>query len=211
MNAQRLTGDLLAKFVAMAIAGGIIFSGVFAADLDKLTASCASCHGEGGTSTESTIPTIGGMSEQFMIDTMDIYREEDRPCIEAEYLDGEKKGEKTDMCKIATELDDEDIEALAGFYASKPFVRAIQNFDTDKAKRGKRLHDTNCEKCHEDGGSSAEDDAGVLAGQWMPYLEQTFKSYGSGKRVMDKKMKPKMEKLSDADKEDLVHFYGSLQ
>lgn len=211
MNAQQLTGKLLVTFGAVAISGGLIFSNVLAADLDKLSASCTNCHGKDGVSTESTVPTIGGMSEQYIIDTMDTYKEKERPCIEAEYLDGEKKGEKTDMCKIVEELGDEDIEALAGFYAGKKFVRAVQTFDADKATRGKKLHDTGCEKCHENGGSSAEDDAGVLAGQWMPYLEQTFKSYGSGERVMIKKMKPKMEKLSDTEKQDLIHYYGSLQ
>ncbi len=211
MTTQRLTGKLFVTFGAVAISGGLIFSSVLAADLDKLTTSCTNCHGKDGVSTEPTVPTIGGMSEQFIIDTMDIYKEKERPCIEAEYLEGEKKGDKTDMCKVADELDDDDIEALAGFYAEKTFVRSVQSFDEGKAARGAELHDTYCEKCHEDGGSSAEDDAGVLAGQWIPYLEQTFKSYASGKRVMGKKMEQKMRKLDDAQKEDLIHFYGSMQ
>ena len=75
---------------------------------------------------------------------------------------------------------------------------------------------TACEDCHgkkgnEDGGSSADDDAGILAGQWMPYLEDQFKEYASDKRPMPKKMKPKMEKLTDDDIKALIHYYGSLQ
>ena len=157
------------------------------------------------------MPIIGGISEYYMIDNMAAYKDEARPCPEAEYHEGPDKGSKTDMCKIAAKLSDGDIEALAKFYASKKFVRAKQDFDAAKAAEGKKIHDTNCEKCHEDGGASAEDDAGILAGQWAPYLEHTFKSYDSGDRAMPKKMKPKYEKLEAADKEALLHYYKSLQ
>jgi sulfide dehydrogenase cytochrome subunit len=145
-----------------------------------------------------------------MIDSMAIYKDKDRPCVEAEYPDGPEKGSKTDMCQVASELSDEQIEALAGHYSAREFVRAKQEFDADKAAAGKKIHDTNCEKCHEDGGASAEDDAGILAGQWAPYLEQTFQHYDAGERAMPKKMKPKFEKLDAADKEALLHYYKSL-
>ena len=45
----------------------------------------------------------------------------------------------------------------------------------------------------------------------MPYLRQSFAEYASGERGMPKKMIPKMEKLSEADIEALIHYYGSLQ
>ena len=209
MNA--LSKKIISTLAASTVIGLLIISDTMAADLDKLIEDCANCHGKDGASTESTVPIIGGLSEQYIIDSMAIYKDRDRPCIEAEYHEGSNKGNKTDMCKIADELSDGDIESLAQFYAGKEFVRAKQSFDPEKAARGQKIHDANCEKCHEDGGSSAEDDAGVLAGQWMPYIEQTFKSYASGERVMPKKMKPKFEKLSDESKEDLLHYYGSLQ
>ncbi len=201
----------LSALAAIAVMSSLIIFDTAVADVDKLVEDCANCHGKDGASTESSVPIIGGISELFMIDTIAIYKDRDRPCIEAEYLEGPDKGSKTDMCKIADELSDEEIESLAKFYAGKTFVRAKQSFDPEKAARGQKIHDSNCEKCHEDGGSSVEDDAGILAGQWMPYLEQTFKSYLSGERVMPKKMKPKMEKLSDTGMEDLLHYYGSLQ
>jgi sulfide dehydrogenase cytochrome subunit len=142
---------------------------------------------------------------------MAIYKDKDRPCVEAEYPAGEHKGSKTDMCKIAAELSKADVEAISGFYASKPFVPAKQAFDAEKAARGKQLHESACEKCHEDGGSSPDDDAGILAGQWMHYLEHTFKAYSAGERAMTKKMQPKYEKLDDGEKQDLLHYYASLQ
>lgn len=187
------------------------FSTATAADLNALIENCTNCHGENGVSTESTVPTIAGMSEFFLIDTMAIYKDRERPCIEAEYLAGSNKGSKTDMCKIADELGDADIEALAKHYAGKTYVRAKQEFDPARAARGQKIHDRNCEKCHEDGGSVAADDAGLLAGQWTPYLRQVFKAYDAGERSMPKKMIPKYEELSAEEKEDLLHYYGSLQ
>ena len=62
-----------------------------------------------------------------------------------------------------------------------------------------------------EGGSLASDDSGILAGQWMPYLEQAFKEFASGERPMVKKMKPKVEKLEPADIEALVNYYGSFK
>ncbi len=80
-------------------------------------------------------------------------------------------------------------------------------------KSGAKLHKKYCEKCHEDNGRSSEDDAGILAGQWMPYLRYTLTDYTSGNREMTKKMKKKVEALQkkEGDKgfEDLMHFYSS--
>jgi len=90
-------------------------------------------------------------------------------------------------------------------------VRATQKFDPALAKKGKALHERGCEKCHSEGGSLASDDSGILAGQWMPYLTESFKQYSSGKRPMPEKMKPKMQKLDQADVDALVHYYGSQQ
>lgn len=206
-SASRLTGVTL----ALALLSIVPLSGAVAADLAKLTEECAHCHGKDGVSTEPTVPTIAGMSDFFISEAMLIYQDRDRPCVEAEYLEGPDKGSKTDMCKIADELGENEIEALAKFYAEKPFVRAKQDFDAAKAEVGAKVHDRACEKCHEDGGSVAEDDAGLLAGQWMPYLRQAFEAYDAGSRPMAKKMKPKYEDLSAEDKENLLHYYGSLQ
>ncbi len=202
---------LLSTLAFSAVMSCLTITGAAAASLDEMIRDCANCHGTDGVSSEPAVPTLAGLSELFIVDSLTIYRDRERPCIEAEYLEGSNKGTKTDMCKLADEIGDEDSEALAKFYAGKDFVRAKQDFDPDRAARGRKIHGANCEKCHEDGGISAEDDAGVLAGQWMPYLEQTFKSYASGERVIPKKMKPKFEKLTDEGKLDLLHFYASFQ
>ena len=208
------TFDSLRLFTVIAAIAGLGLSaatGARAADAAQLAEQCADCHGENGVSKEPSVPTIAGMSAYFLTDTMAIYKERGRPCVEAEYLAGASKGSKTDMCKIADELSDEDAEALAEYYAGKAFVPASQEFDSGKVALGQEVHDAACKKCHEAGGAVAEDDAGFLAGQWMPYLRQVFEHYAAGDRPMPKKMQPKFDDLSADDREAFLHYYASLQ
>jgi len=176
-----------------------------------LVSACEDCHGKDGASKEPEIPIIGGNSAQYIIDSFTAYRDKARPCEEVKHVAGPHKGEPGDMCKAVEKLSEEDIKQLAEHYAAKPFVRAGQTFDAGLAKDGENVHKLHCKKCHEDGGSSPADDAGILAGQWMHYLEEQFEAYAAGKREMPKKMRPKMDKLSAEDTRALVHYYGSFQ
>ena len=198
------------------VASAALFSltlatGAAAADLAKLVENCSNCHGKDGASSESDVPIIGGVSAQYLIDSMTAYKKKARPCPETKYHAGGKKGQKTDMCQVAKDLSDTDVKELAKHYAGKKFVRAQQKTDAALANKGKELHDRRCEKCHSEGGSLAADDGGILAGQWMPYLRETFKDYGAGKRPMPEKMKPKMENLGKDDIDALVNYYGSFK
>lgn len=198
------------------LAGASLFSlslaaGVRAADVNQLAENCATCHGKDGASHNSDIPTIGGFSATYIDGSLTAYQNKERPCPEAKYVDGPKKGQTTDMCKLAKELSAADIKQVGGYFAGKKFVRAKQKFDAALAAEGKKIHADHCEKCHTEGGSVADDDSGILAGQWMPYVAEAFKEFDSGKRPMDKKMKPKYEKLDKAKKEALLNYYASFQ
>lgn len=181
------------------------------ADGAKLAEACANCHGKNGASTEPEMPVIGGLSEGYIVENMAAYKEKKRACPEVKYPAGAKKGQATDMCHIAKELSDADTKAVAQHFAAQKFVAAKQSFDAAKAQKGQKVHDTHCEKCHSEGGKVSDEDSGILAGQWKPYLEHTFKEFKDGKRAMPKKMKPKMEKLSAGDVEALVNYYASQQ
>jgi sulfide dehydrogenase cytochrome subunit len=199
---------LIVTGVSIGLLGGPVSR---AADPAAIAEQCAACHGKDGASKESTVPSIGGMSAPYIADSMKTYKKKERPCVKAKYLEGPKKGTESDMCKVAAELSDADAKAVAQIFAKKKFVRAKQPFDAAKAAKGKGVHDTECKKCHEKGGSSADDDAGILAGQWTHYLKEQFAAFHSGKRPMDEKMKPKIEKLSKEDEDALIHYYASQQ
>jgi sulfide dehydrogenase cytochrome subunit len=199
-----------AFLVALALLYGPYMTDAVAADIATLTAPCEDCHGKDGVSQEPKIPTIAGASTTYIIYAIDAFRDKTWPCEEIKYPAGAHKGETSNMCKAAEHMSEEDKKLVADHYAGKPFVRAKQSYDADLAKLGKGIHELNCRKCHEDGGSSPDDDAGILAGQWMPYLEEQLEEFVSGKRPMPEKKIPKIEKLTQDDIKALVNYYGSF-
>jgi cytochrome subunit of sulfide dehydrogenase len=202
-------GGLTVLLGCVALALG--FSGNARADVNALVAGCAECHGKDGASAESDVPIIGGYSAKYLTDSMANYKNKARPCPQTKLRTGPHKGDSTDMCTIAGKLSDEDVKLVAGYLAAKPFVRARQTADAAKAARGLQIQEAHCKKCHEDGGSSADDDAGILAGQWMPYIRHTFEEFSSGQRPIPKKMKPKFTELTKDDVEALVNYFGSFK
>jgi len=177
-------------------------------DAPAAAKECENCHGPGGVSKHKDIPTIAGMSAFYLDGQVMAYQKGQRPCPSTKYPDDPSKP-ATDMCKNAKKLSAADATAVDKYFASQKFMPAKQPFDAAAAARGKQIHAAECEKCHTEGGSVADDDAGILAGQWIAYLQETFKEYKSGKRIMEKKMKPAIDKLTPEKINDLVQYYAS--
>jgi len=198
-------------FTFVSLALGMFASISSAQDLAAVVDNCNGCHGDDGVSQWSDVPTIAGVPEYVHADALYFFRDEERPCSETEYKQGDTSRPATTMCAVVADLSDEMLDELAAYYFELPFVAAQQEFDADLAAAGKAVHDEACDKCHSDGGANPDDEAGILAGQWMGYLEATFAEYASGARSQDKKMKEKMDALSDADTTALIHYYASQQ
>jgi sulfide dehydrogenase cytochrome subunit len=166
-----------------------------------LANTCAGCHGTNGSSVGPASPSIAGISKKYFIETMQAFKNEQRPA--------------TIMTRIAKGYSDEEIHLMADYFSKQKMLRYVQAFDADKARAGKSLHNKYCDKCHEDSGRSAEDDAGILAGQWAPYLRYTMDDFTQGTRSIDKKMQKKLDELNkaqgDQGVEALIHFYSSQQ
>ena len=198
-------------FTLISLALGMFASVASAQDLAAVVDNCNGCHGDDGVSQWSDVPTIAGVPEYVHADALYFFRDEERPCSETEFKQGDTSRPATTMCAVVADLSDEMLDELAAYYFELPFVAAQQEFDADLAAAGKVVHDEACDKCHSDGGANPDDEAGILAGQWMGYLEATFAEYASGARSQDKKMKEKMDALSDADTTALIHYYASQQ
>lgn len=166
-----------------------------------LANTCAGCHGTNGASSGPAAPTIAGFSNDYFIEVMEQFKMDEIP--------------STIMSRIAKGYTEEEIKLMARHFSDMTFKRKPQQFDAKKAAFGERLHDKYCEKCHEDGGRESEDDAGILAGQWAAYLENTMQDYTSGDREMLKKMKKKVDALQkdhgDEGLDALINFYASQQ
>lgn len=169
------------------------------ADVTMLAGNCIVCHGSNGNSEGPAIPSIAGVSEQFMIDMMDGFKKDEVP--------------STIMGRIAKGYSDDEIKALAKYFSRKTFAKAKQDFDPALAKKGAKLHQQYCEKCHAKGGTSVEDDTGILAGQWRTYLEWAIADYRNGVREPSRKMKKRLEELAvregKAGYKALLNYYAS--
>ena len=187
---------------AALVASGLVLGGTAFAETPSATMlayTCAGCHGTGGNSMGPATPTIAGHSKDYIVEAMQEYKSGDRP--------------STIMERIAKGYSDEEFEAMGEYFAAQPFVPAKQE-PGKNAKKGAKLHDKYCEKCHSEGGSTAEDDV-ILAGQWVPYLQYSMEDFMSGKRKMTKKMKKKVEQMhkkeGDAGTAAVIDFYGSAK
>ena len=205
MAFKTLTKAMLAAGLAI----GVSTAG-FAADAPKLMSgasasmlanTCAGCHGTNGASQGPASPTIGGLSPDYFIEMMEGFASGDIP--------------STIMGRIAKGYTEDEIKVMADFYASKPFIAAKQNFDASLVKQGAKLHDKYCEKCHADGATSAEDDSGIMAGQWTEYLQIQMADFQAGDPKPPKKMKKQMEKMLDKEGSAgitaLINYYASQQ
>lgn len=168
-------------------------------------AGCADCHGKDGVSSTADVPTIAGISAFALEEQLAQYKAKERPCEKVK----DKNGKQNDMCTIAGKLSDADVTALAAHFAGQKFVPYKNTCDATKAALGKKVHATHCEKCHSEGGSLADDDASILAGQPKEYLVLAMKELRANARPMDEKMAPKIKALSDAEVEALIEFFAS--
>jgi sulfide dehydrogenase cytochrome subunit len=173
----------------------------------ELAEKCVRCHGENGNSEKPEVPSIAGFSSSYFVDTMNAYKGGDRT---AKKLADED--EPNDMQAITEGLSEEDIKALGDYFAEQTFVPREQEVDSKLAKKGKKIYRKRCKRCHADNGSDPDDDAGILAGQWKPYLQAQLEAFKEGKRTTQpKKMQKQIDKLEEGDIEKLVNFFAKQQ
>jgi sulfide dehydrogenase cytochrome subunit len=84
-----------------------------------------------------------------------------------------------------------------------------QQVDLAKAEKGDLLRKKYCDRCHENDDHDSDDDAPVIAGQWLKYLQLQISDYLSGTRPMSDKMAKKFRKLSAEDLDAIANFYAS--
>lgn len=188
---------------------------------EQLAWTCFGCHGINGISRGPATPVIAGMSQNYLISAMLSYKYagdlDKASAILEKHDDLEdvrvKQRFSAMMSRIAKAYSLEEIRELAYYFSQKEFIMPDQKVDLTAAKNGKKLHKKYCEKCHEDWGTTTEDDVGLLAGQWQQYLSYTLNDFASGDREMIKKMKKKMKKMLDKHGDealnDLVQFYAN--
>lgn len=188
------------KLINLALlAGGLAVSSPLwaaASTPAMLSNTCGGCHGTNGASVGPSMPILGGQPAEYIVESMKKFKSGERP--------------SSIMGRLAKAYTDDDFKAMGEFFGEKKFIRHKQDVDAAKVAKGKRVHEENCKKCHQEGGRESED-GGVIAGQWKEYLQINVSDFQSKKRPMPKKMAEKFEGLSQDDLDALINFYASQQ
>lgn len=169
---------------------------------------CALCHGEEGPSPFPGVPTIHGLPHGVIENALYKYREGERPCRKSECTEDGRCPDMS-MCDIAGPMSDEEMDALARWYAARPFAAHRDPYDPELAARGRALHDRHCEVCHTNLGSDPVDDASMLRGQRKVYLRSALEDFQQGRRSVGlDAMDARFKTFSDEELDALAEFYS---
>ncbi len=186
---------------ATALTGLLMFAPGASADAPVsgalLAFQCAGCHGFNGHSVGPATPSLAGFPEEYFVETMMAYKEGTRHA--------------TIMDRVSWGYTREQFEAMAEFFAAQPYLPARQDFDAELAERGAAIHDQHCNSCHSEGGTFPEPDTAPIAGQWAPYLRDSFEDFLVHDRPQPRGMQRRLSALSADEIEALVQYYASQQ
>lgn len=187
---------ILARFRLLTV----LFAGLPLADTagaQSLYWACNGCHGPNGISEGQHIPTIAGLNVRYFYATMQAFRKDRRTGSTMGWI---AKGYKSDQ-----------LQQIALYFGTQPWVGKLEEVDPGLAQRGRALHAEYCEECHEQNGQFQDKDTPPLAGQAKGYLLYQMRDYRVAADQMPQPplMQERLEKLSDADLIALGEFYAS--
>ncbi len=211
------------KVTGLLLMGALLHGNAIAdqGEASMITNTCVACHGDDGQSVGPAIPSLASMSPNYLMGAMLAYKYDDEDKLE-EVIAGDADFEdveafprySTIMGRIAKGYTEDEIKLISGYFSKQTIYLPAQEVDAASAAAGKKLHEQYCEKCHEDEGKYAEDDTGVLAGQWKPYFIYSMRDFANGDRAMPKKMKNKLNEMTESVGQDgieqLANYYSSI-
>ena len=157
----------------------------------ELAAACEKCHGEGGNSTTSGVPSLAGQQPRYLVIAVQ------------EYLHSER--EKAPMHALLPRLSRADLENVALYFASQnPASRAAPPWGNPSA--GQPLSAV-CGGCHGPNGVSRDSVTPTLASQDPVYLVKAIKAYRTTRERPQ--MREYVAELSDKDIENIAAFYAT--
>jgi len=192
--------------VLMAAASLMTAATAMEADPPAVAERCIGCHNENGVTDNPQIPTIAGAGSFFLQNQLEVFSAGARPCVVDAFADEDNSD--LDKCAFMATLSDEQKTALAEYFGKLQFEPFEQEFDADLARQGASIHAAGCERCHTNSGSLSLDDAGILAGQPIPYLIRQLKNYENGTRWQPESMARETQKLNEDKIRALAHFYA---
>ena len=165
-----------------------------AADTVELAARCAVCH---SAEAQATSPLLEGQPEAYFIAQMRAFRERRRT--------------NPPMVAFANELSEQDLSALAGYYAAREPAQLNPAADPAQIDAGKsKAAGLHCARCHGSALEGSESGAARLAGQKPRYTAWSLQMMRAGIRTHGQSRDPLLSDLSNDDIEALAVWFASI-
>lgn len=183
--------------LALAALGG--FTGTATARVDNveiLARTCNNCHGVGGVSSGASMPSIGGLPKEYLRNIMKQWKYDERSAIT--------------MNRVVKGFSDDELDAIAAYFAQQPWVPVPQRASPDALSKGKSAISEKCEDCHGMTGNDPDVDAPKINGQWARYMELELEKYRSKEfKMPHRKMKKAAHEMKPADVSAAARYYGA--
>jgi sulfide dehydrogenase cytochrome subunit len=165
-------------------------------NIEGLARTCNNCHGANGVSVGQSMPSIGGLSEAYLANTM------------LQWKNGERYS--ATMGRLIKGYTEAEISGLAAYFAKQPWTPVAQVTDAKLVALGKEATER-CATCHGDTGGTPDDaDTPKLNGQWARYLELELMKYRDDAVTMPhKKMRNNARKLDEAGVKAAAEYFAS--
>lgn len=180
---------------------GVVLAGCLgwahAADrIEPLANTCNNCHGAQGVSAGSSMPSIGGLPEAYLKNIM------------LEWKTGARYS--ATMGRLIKGYSDEQIGALAAYFAKKPWTPVAQTTDPALVKIGQAVASKRCAGCHGDTGDAKDGETPNLNGQLARYLEMEALKYRDDSVAMpSKQMRNAAKKMSAEEVKAIAEFFAA--
>lgn len=195
------------SILSLAMAGLVLTASAEAADPKRakeiVTGNCSLCHGMEGESASPVYPRLAAQHPEYIAKQLKDFR------------DGRRKGT---MNAMAADLKDDEIAALAAYFAAKP-SKAARPGDPDFVGVGKYIyHQGNkfsgvpsCASCHGPKGYGT-DQLPRVAGQGAQYLETQLKEFNQRARTNDNAvMHTIASKLTELETAAVSRYISALE
>lgn len=162
----------------------------------SLITPCVGCHGENGVSQIPGIPSLAGQNAHYLLEELEEFQKEIRP--------------SPIMGPMAKSLPRDSLIEIANYFASQPYVRPPQEFDQEKALKGKKIYETVCRICHLNGGREAGyAEYPLIAGQDLSSMRKSIDEILNGHRTSNFFMREWVSSTPRESIEDALHFFAS--
>jgi sulfide dehydrogenase cytochrome subunit len=188
--------ETMLKGVLAAILFWMAGSAMAIGNIEILARTCNNCHGLNGVSAGRTMPSIGGLPRGYLSKIMKEWKYDKRVA--------------ATMNRIVKGLSDDEIDALASYFAKKRWVPIPQKTSAANYAKGKATITENCEDCHGATGNDPDEDAPKINGQWAEYMALELEKYREEEFAMPhRKMKKTIRKLKESEIYPVSHYYGA--